>query len=316
VIALALAIMPEQDERRRALHTMETFSGSSNPPPVQATRAVLTVQSGPDAGRVVTLSTTTQNSLGRAEECTIPLADARLSRVHAKIQCKGGVWLITDEGSTNGTFVNGTRVEKYSALEDGARILLGGTVSARFTFVTVDEERALQRVYDAAMRDGLTELYNRKALEERLASEWAFAARHRTPLSIVWLDVDNFKTINDRYGHLTGDAVLCEVARRLLAAVRTEDVAGRYGGEEFLVVARDIDLGKATQLAERLRKTLSAEPFVHEANRIDVTASFGVASVACCGDDRKLRTLLEIADSRLYAAKRNGRNCVVAQSKA
>jgi two-component system cell cycle response regulator len=290
---------------------MKTFSGSSHPPR-KATRAVLTVQSGPEAGRLVPLETDKVNTIGRAEECTVALADPRLSRIHARIVLDSGKWVLTDEGSTNGTFVNGSRVGTYSGLEDGARVLLGGTVSLRFALVTEDEERALSRVYDAAMRDGLTGVYNRKALDERLASELAFAVRHATLLSIVLLDVDDFKAVNDGFGHLAGDAVIREVGARLMKAVRTEDVVGRYGGEEFLVVARDISLERAAQLAERLRGTLSTDPVLFESQRVAVSASFGVASLACCGDRKDLRTLLGIADERLYAAKRAGRNRVVA----
>jgi diguanylate cyclase (GGDEF)-like protein len=219
--------------------------------------------------------------------------------------------MLTDDGSTNGTFVNGLRVEKYSTLDDGSRILLGGSVSLRFTFVTEEEEQALARVYDAAMRDGLTGIFNRKALDERLMSEWAFAMRHVAPLSVVLMDIDGFKAINDRFGHLAGDAVIREIASRLARAVRTEDVLGRYGGEEFLVVARDIALEQATQLAERLRKTVASDPVVFDAERIAVTASFGAASIACCGEHKDVRALFEVADSRLYAAKRAGRNRVV-----
>jgi diguanylate cyclase (GGDEF)-like protein len=301
----------DPQDRTRALRTMETFSGSSQPQVMRTTRAVLTVQSGPEAGRVVPLSRTKPSTLGRAEDCTITLADARLSRVHARITHVGGAWMLSDESSTNGTFVNGVRVEKYSSLDDGSRILLGGSVSLRFTFVTEEEERALARVYDAAMRDGLTGVFNRKALDERLGSEWAFAIRHAAPLSVVLMDVDHFKAINDQHGHLAGDAVIREIAARLARAVRTEDVIGRWGGEEFIVIAREIALDDASQLAERLRRTLAAEPVAFDAQCIDVSASFGVASLACCGARKELRFLLEIADARLYAAKRGGRNRVV-----
>jgi diguanylate cyclase (GGDEF)-like protein len=305
--------MAEQDDRTRALRTMKTYSGSSNPPAMlKATRAVLTIQSGPEAGRVVALSQSKPTTLGRADTCTVALADTRLSRVHAKLTYVGGTWMLTDEGSTNGTLVNGVRVEKYSRLDDGSRLLLGGSVSLRFTFVTEEEEEALARVYDAAMRDGLTGMFNRKALDERLLAEWAFALRHVAPLSFVLMDIDGFKTINDKYGHLAGDEVIREISTRLGRALRTEDVLGRYGGEEFVVVARDIALEQAAQLAERLRKTISSEPIPFEDFRISVTASFGVASMACCGEQKELRRLVEIADSRLYAAKRAGRNQVVA----
>jgi two-component system cell cycle response regulator len=304
--------MEQDDDRKRALRTMKTYSGSSNPPAMmKATRAVLTVQSGPEAGRVVALSQSKPTTIGRTDSCTIALDDARLSRVHVKITYVGGTWMLTDEGSTNGTFVNGVRVEKYSTLDDGSRLLLGGSVSLRFTFVTEEEEQALAKVYDAAMRDGLTGIFNRKALDERLVAEWAFAARHVAPLSFVLLDVDGFKSINDTHGHLAGDAVIREIAARLARAVRTEDVLGRYGGEEFVVVARDIALDRAAQLAERLRRTIGDSPIAFDAQQLSVTASFGVASMACCGESKDLRTLIEIADSRLYAAKRAGRNRVV-----
>lgn len=306
--------MADHDDRRSALRTMKTFSGSGNPP-ARASQAVLTFQSGADAGRVVRLSTTRPNTLGRGDDCVIPVADARLSRVHATIKHVGGVWMLADDGSTNGTFVNDERVEKYSSLEDGARILLGGAVSCRFTFVTEEEARALTRVYDAAMHDALTGVFNRKALDERLGAEIAFAVRHVASLSIVLLDIDDFKAINDTHGHLAGDAVLSDVAKRIARAVRTEDVVARYGGEEFLVVARDIALDRAAQLAERLRAIVALEPVIFDSKIITVTASFGVASITCCGDKQKdSHALVSIADERLYAAKNTGRNRVVSKS--
>ena len=207
-------------------------------------------------------------------------------------------------------------MDKHSQLDDGARLLLGGTVSLRFSFVTEDEERALARVYDAAMRDGLTGIYNRKALEERLSSEVAFAVRHVTPLSIALIDIDDFKSVNDAHGHLAGDAVIREVAARLARAVRTEDVVGRYGGEEFVVVARDISLEQAAQLAERLRRTLSTDPVAFEQQRIEVSASFGVASIACCGETRTCGRSCASPTSACTPRSACGRNRVVVASDA
>jgi two-component system cell cycle response regulator len=308
--------MVDADDRR-ARRPLKTLSGvSSNPPPFRATLAVLTVQAGPQAGRVLPLAKEAPTTLGRADDCSIAFEDARLSRVHARIVFVAGDWMLMDEGSTNGTFVNGARVEKYSKLEDGDRILLGGSVSVRFVLVTEEERKSLTRVYEAAMRDGLTGVFNRKALDERLAAEIAFAVRHNAAISVVLLDVDNFKLVNDGYGHLAGDAVLREVAARLTGTLRVEDVLGRYGGEEFLVVARDISLEQGAQLAERLRALLTASPIVFEGTPIAVSASFGVASLACCGDRREVETLLGLADARLYEAKRNGRNRVVARGEA
>jgi len=275
--------------------------------------AILTVQAGPEAGQVLPLDHEKPNTLGREEgECTITFADARLSRVHAQIVCVRGEWMLTDQGSTNGTFVNDTRIEKHSRLADGDRILLGGSVSVRFALVTEEERLALMRVYEAAVHDGLTGVLNRKALDQRLVTEIAFAVRHDAPLSVVLLDVDHFKAVNDNHGHLAGDAVLREVAQRLTRALRIEDVLGRYGGEEFLIVARDITLDQGAQLAERMRALIDSSPVVFEGEPILVSASFGVASLACCGATRDAPALLATVDARLYEAKRAGRNRVVA----
>jgi len=273
--------------------------------------AVLTVQAGPEAGRVLQLDRTKANMLGREEEeCTMTFEDARLSRVHARIVSVNGEWMLTDNGSTNGTFVNDVRVDKHSQLADGDRVVLGGSVSLRFALVTEEERQALMRVYDAAVRDGLTGVLNRKALDQRLLAEIAFAVRHDAPLSVVMLDVDHFKKVNDTHGHPAGDAVLREVAARLTRALRIEDVIGRYGGEEFLIVARNITLERGAQLAERMRVLIDSSPIVFESTSIAVSASFGVASLACCAT-KEGPALLALADSRLYEAKHAGRNRVV-----
>lgn len=238
--------------------------------------------------------------------------DARLSRVHARIVSVNDEWMLTDNGSTNGTFVNDARVEKHSQLADGDRIVLGGSVSLRFALVTEEERQALMRVYDAAVRDGLTGILNRKALDQRLLAEIAFAVRHDAPLSVVMLDVDHFKAVNDTHGHPAGDAVLREIAARIGGALRIEDVFGRYGGEEFLIVTRGITLERGAQLAERMRVLVGASPVVFEGASIAVSASFGVASLACC-PTREAPALLATADARLYEAKRAGRNRVVSR---
>lgn len=274
--------------------------------------AVLTVQTGPEAGQVLVLDGAKPNMLGREEEeCTMTFADARLSRVHARIIAVNGAWMLTDAGSTNGTFVNDARVDKPATLGDGDRIVLGGSVSLRFALVTEEERQALMRVYDAAVRDGLTGVLNRKALDQRLEAEIAFAVRHDAPVSVVLLDVDHFKRVNDTHGHPAGDAVLREVAVRLTSALRIEDVLGRYGGEEFLIVARGITLEQGAQLAERMRVLIDASPIAFEGTPIAVSASFGVASLACCDKARDAASLLAIVDARLYDAKRGGRNRVV-----
>ncbi len=275
-------------------------------------RGVFTVMSGLDAGRVLTIPPGDIVTLGRSAECTFPFDDASLSRDHARVMRVGSEYVLRDDGSRNGTFVNSQRLAKATTLRDGDRVQLGSNTMLRFTLVDEKEEAALRKVYEAAILDGLTGVYNRKHLEERIAAELAFAERHATPLSVVIIDVDHFKKVNDTYGHLAGDAVLKSVAALLAKSVRPEDVLARYGGEEFVVVARGTTCAQAAELAERLRSAIESTTITFEATAIRVTASSGVAAVGDGGASHDRASLLGAADARLYRAKTSGRNRVVA----
>lgn len=157
-----------------------------------------------------------------------------------------------------------------------------------------------------ATTDVLTGLANRRRLDDELARQFAASARHHLPLSVVLIDIDHFKDVNDRYGHDVGDVALTEVARRLHATSRYSDLVGRWGGEEFLIVAGDTDLEDAIALAERCRRTIADDPAAGVGH---VTASFGVATAAADDDPRML---VRRVDNALYTAKRDGRNRVVA----
>jgi two-component system cell cycle response regulator len=166
-----------------------------------------------------------------------------------------------------------------------------------------------------ATRDVLTGAWNRRAICEMLERELNRAQRQRVELSIALIDIDHFKSINDRFGHAGGDAVLCEVANRLQAALRPYDAVGRYGGEEFLVIEPSCTLEHAGRVAERLRHSLSDKPIQVGEIAIEVTACIGVATLApaqpVSGDE-----LIRIADAALYEAKRSGRNRVVAAASS
>ncbi len=155
--------------------------------------------------------------------------------------------------------------------------------------------------------DHLTGLWNRGAIMDLLQRETQRSERNGEPLGIMIADLDHFKRINDSYGHQTGDAVLREVARRLLASVRNYDYVGRYGGEEFLILLGDSSAAALAITAERMRVCVSRLPINTEAGPISVTVSLGSvserAAVAMKGD-----SFLRAADSALYRAKRNGRN--------
>jgi diguanylate cyclase (GGDEF)-like protein len=280
-------------------------------PNATARRAVMTVLAGTDIGRVLDLSGGLSITIGRRATCTYAIDDPSVSGVHARITAAANLHVLSDEASTNGTFLNGQRVTEPKHLADGDRVHLG-RVLLRFSMVDEAERLALKRMYDAALRDTLTTLFNRKHLDERIEAEIAFARRHKGhELSIIMLDIDHFKTVNDTHGHLAGDAVLMAVAAAVLGTVRTEDCVGRYGGEEFVIVARDVPATAACLLAERVRQTIAQGVVTYDGKAIKVTASAGVASFIEGGVVRDKTALLATADERLYAAKHAGRNRVV-----
>jgi len=168
---------------------------------------------------------------------------------------------------------------------------------------------AREALREQATRDALTGLWNRSSMLEILAREISRARREQTPLGVVLLDLDHFKNINDTYGHLAGDAVLREAARRLQQCIRTYDSIGRYGGEEFLVVFPGCEEANAARQAERLRSVLSTDPLLLTETTVTLTASFGVTSWNP-GEDTDTELLIRRADEAMYRAKKLGRNRV------
>jgi diguanylate cyclase (GGDEF)-like protein len=179
------------------------------------------------------------------------------------------------------------------------------------------EKVTLQRKIEAQRRDlerratldDLTGLHNRRTFMERLDQEIARAQRYAAPLSVILVDVDHFKRVNDSHGHLVGDRVLAEVARTIAAGLRRADSICRYGGEEFCIMATDTDLHGASELAERLRTLVATHPCVVNGTWVvELTCSFGVAQLTeSLGSAEQL---LAKADTALYEAKAAGRNCV------
>ncbi len=171
------------------------------------------------------------------------------------------------------------------------------------------------RLFESATFEGLTGLYRREAVLEILDREWSRSIRYDRPLAIALADLDRFKWINDRHGHLAGDMVLQRVAAELRAQVRETDFIGRFGGEEFLIVLPETQLDGASQLAEKIRERIEAmEIAIDSGEPLKVTLSIGVAGRAEVRADGKTRArpLLQAADAALYTAKRNGRNRVEA----
>lgn len=163
-----------------------------------------------------------------------------------------------------------------------------------------------------SLTDGLTGVYNRRYLDIRLSEECAKSDRYSYELSFLMLDLDNFKQINDEYGHPIGDRVLKQLANILLEAVRSTDMVARYGGEEFSVILTGTPLDHALDTAERIRKTVEESDFLPEVNGKRLTISIGVASNLICAAGPQ--TLVSAADHALYQAKAQGKNKVLAFS--
>ncbi len=172
----------------------------------------------------------------------------------------------------------------------------------------------VQLSIEMAITDALTGLHNRRYMESHLATLVEQASARGKPLTVLVLDIDYFKAVNDTYGHDSGDDVLREFAIRVRKSIRGIDLACRYGGEEFVIVMPETDMAVAATVAERLRRRIATEPFPIEqgARAIEVTISIGLAGLD--GEEDTAQTILRRADQALYRAKRDGRNRVVADA--
>jgi diguanylate cyclase (GGDEF)-like protein len=276
--------------------------------------AYLLVLAGPQFGAIFPLAPGKELVLGRREDADVQIPDDGVSRRHVSIRVEGEGALVRDLGSANGTYVDGERVPE-ARVGDGARIQIGGQTTLKFIWADELDARYQMRLAEGALHDPLTGLYNRRHLDDRLAAELAAAQRHGRPVSLLMIDIDHFKEVNDGHGHLAGDEALKMVAFVLRGAVRKEDVLARYGGEEFVVVARETVLDGAHALAERIRRAVERSHCAWQGQELGVTVSIGVTvSVGLTEfvQGKTEREVLEAADRALYLAKKGGRNRVVA----
>jgi two-component system cell cycle response regulator len=281
--------------------------------PADRDRAYLIVLAGSSVGEMYKI-TAEKTVIGRGQQADIQVIDEGISRRHAEIVHEGEDIVIRDLGSTNGTFCNGEKIGEHH-LSDGDKIQVGSTTILKFTFHDSLDETFQRQMYESALRDGLTKIFNKKYFLDRLESEFAYAIRHRTQLSLVMFDIDHFKRINDTHGHLAGDYALSTLAKVVSDTIRQEDVFARYGGEEFAVICRGIDLGGALAFGERIRRCVDAQAFVYNSIDIKVTVSVGVAAVPEVGM-KEPSELIGAADDALYQAKRQGRNRVISGNVA
>ncbi|HOF19279.1 MAG TPA: GGDEF domain-containing protein [Phycisphaerae bacterium] len=292
------------DENNQTLCNF-VFRSDNAPARKEARKAFLIVMSGSRAGEMYPLQKP-EVTVGRAPGCDIVLDDPSVSRVHARflLDAEGKV-TVADNRSTNGTYVDGAAVVTL-ALRDGQRIEFGGTTILKFSYQDTIEEEFQRGLFENAIRDGLTQVYNRRYFMERLAADVSHAIRHVVPLSLLMLDLDHFKKVNDTYGHPAGDFVLRQLAMLIGNTLREEDILARYGGEEFVLILRDTDAARAEVLAERVRRLVERTPFRHEGRLIEVTVSVGVTTLG--GSIDSAEAMVREADRLLYDAKHCGRN--------
>lgn len=304
------------DRQTRVVRGVEETDHGTDPDPTSHV-PFLTLLSGGPIGRVYEIASP-RMLIGRLPECAVVLDDDSVSRRHAELRTDdiGGL-TVEDLGSTNGTFINGRRVET-SELVDGDHLRIGFAAELKVTLVETPESRVHRHLYEAATRDALTGLFNQRTFLARLAEEFSFARRHRTPLALVLIDVDAFKQVNDRLGHGAGDDLLRQLAKVATSEVRAEDVLCRYGGDELAVILRATPIADAAELGERIRRRIEARrfPVTDEEGRrrtVEATVSVGAAEADRAAHVQAL-DLLHAADRQLLRAKREGRNRVCAAS--
>lgn len=245
--------------------------------------------------------------IGRSRHNDIVIASDAVSRHHAEIERQGSEIIVRDLGSTNGTFINdGLERTNECRLNRGDQIRIGETV-LKFLSGGDIETQYHTTVATLATTDGLTGLANRKQLDSMLSEEMKRARRHARALSLLMIDIDHFKRINDLHGHLAGDQVLKRLASMLKQRLRPSDKIGRYGGEEFCAILPETGKAEAAFLAESLRAQIAGESLVEDGKRLTISISIGVAALT---SEAHHNELYRAADRRLYRAKQMGRNRV------
>ncbi len=281
-----------------------------DPVVVEQTPSLLMI-SGPQIGRSYTILQD-EFIIGRASSCDLPIEDDLVSRHHCKVYVKPNLAELEDLGSTNGTLVNGRKITGRVKLLEGDQVQVGSVAILKYVLKEEVEAKFLGQLYEAATRDFLTGAYNKKFFVERLQEEFSFAHRHGRELSVLVLDIDHFKKVNDTYGHLAGDIAIKKIAHHLMSHTRKDDIVARFGGEEFVILMRDVPKAKAHQLGEIIRAGIAEISIKSGQNHFGITVSVGVATLnqQSRAQFERFENLIDEADKRLYEAKSTGRNRV------
>ncbi len=274
----------------------------------------LVVIQGSELGREYRLRRA-QLTLGRDEQAPIRIMDEKVSRRHARIELfwdpahKLQKVVVRDLGSTNGMTVNGEPVDR-AELREGDKIRLGDTI-LKFVFHDALDARFHREIRARIAYDQLTGLLTKESLCIAMEPEIKRCLKFKLPLAVIMMDLDHFKRVNDRFGHLMGSFVLSKVGILLRDGFRTTDVSARYGGEEFLAYLSEATASEARRAAERIRCAVEEHLFTRvdengTETTVRITLSGGIAELRRHGDS--LESLIAAADAALYQAKNSGRN--------
>ncbi|MFC1591937.1 GGDEF domain-containing protein, partial [Thermodesulfobacteriota bacterium] len=251
-------------------------------------------------------------SIGRTARADIVVKDERISREHARIQAvylsreQRRVYRVFDLDSTNHVYVNGEQVRECT-LKNGDKVQLGDTI-LKFEIQDEIDARFHAEIRHKIDYDALTGLLTYDSFTAALNWELEHSLERKNSCALLMMDLDNFKQVNDTYGHLTGSYVLQEIGGIISENIRQFDVAARYGGEEFVAYLPDTRKEEALIPAERIRALIEGQTFTHNGREVRITISIGVAGFP--GDGTVLDPLVRAADQMMYQAKKEGKNRV------
>ena len=264
---------------------------------------------GPDSGKRFKLKPG-QMTIGRAPEADITIDDEWASRIHAIIEWNDEVIRIEDNGSTNGIYVDYRRVDS-AILAQGMPLQIGHSVM-KVDFKDDAELRLEENLLRNACIDGLTGIFNRQHFMKRATEEYSYARRNGLPISLIMIDIDRFKPVNDTHGHQMGDFVLNQFTNVINKLKRKEDIFARYGGEEFVIIpCGQIHADQVFGYCERIRQAIEMSEFRFGDTSIRITASFGFHICKIMKNKKiepQLTAMIKKADQALYNAKEKGRN--------
>jgi two-component system, cell cycle response regulator len=248
-------------------------------------------------------------TIGRDERADLTLSDGSISRAHCMVDRHDGGYILVDLGSTNGTTLNGERVEDRMPLQPGDKIFIGASV-IRFAYSDQLDLQFHSRLEEMVSIDPLTGMSSKRQYDATYRAMLERATAEDSPLTVMVMDMDGLKIINDTYGHEMGGFVIAEVAGLIRTVLEEHGYLCRFGGDEFVGCFAGLEKARAVQLAEEVRDKVAHHVFVHNGERVEPTISIGVACYPADVEDPN--QLFGAADRAMYEAKRHGKNQVKA----